>query len=299
MTTRAVLCVCVLGLVACGGESGGDGGDTDAGGARDAGGEVGMDVASDAGASSSDGGIVPDAASSDGGDSEVDGGPELDGGSELDAGTERDGGSQLDGGRTGPVPGPGDLVIVEIQGNPQIADDEEAEYIELLNVSGRELDLQGVTIAHLNVPPSAMDPDASESFSTWRITPSVSVPVGGRVLLARSSGGFFGGATRDHVYGNIELHNGNFYNRIRLLVPGWDGSEPPAPEDLIDQVIIPPLAFDNPLRGRALQLDPDRVPSPTAASNDTMANFCYAAATDALAYRASNWGTPRAENRCD
>jgi hypothetical protein len=83
------------------------------------------------------------------------------------------------------------------------------------------------------------------------------------------------------------------------MVPSWDGTEPPADADLIDEVVTSVAAFDNPLRGRALQLDPDAVPSPSAASNDDPADWCYASAVDTLAYRASNWGTPRETNRCD
>jgi hypothetical protein len=128
----------------------------------------------------------------------------------------------------------------------------------------------------------------------------VVVAPGARALLARSSGGFFGGATRDHVYGGFVFSNGGAdMNRVRLMAPAWDGAEPPSAAFVVDEVIAPPGTFDNVLRGRAWQLDPDRVPAPTAGGNDDAADWCHAAATDALAYRASNWGTPRAANRCD
>lgn len=284
------LWVCVALLVGCGDD---EGEPPDAGAAPDAG-------AIDAG-TSSDAGTVGDAGVPEdgGGTSDEDAGtPEdgglLDGGA-LDGGTADAGGSDAGGG-TGPTPGPGDLVVVEIQGNPQMATDEQAEYVELLNVSGRELDLQGVQLAH--VAWSGGEPVASVGSHT--IASSVIVAPGARVLLARSGGGYFGGATRDYVYDGFAFSNGGaFQNRLRVMVPSWDGSEPPAAGDVVDEVRTPAGAFDNPVRGRALQLDPSAVPAPSAAGNDDPADWCHAAEVATLEYRAGNWGTPRGANRCD
>ena len=88
-------------------------------------------------------------------------------------------------------------------------------------------------------------------------------------------------------------------NRLRIMAPSWDGADATAAPFIVDEVIAPPGAFDNDLRGRAWQLDPDRVAAPTAAGNDDPADWCYAAAIDPLAYRTNNWGTPRDANRCD
>lgn len=268
----------------------------DASGARDA--QVvdsgSRDAASDSG--SSDGGATPEDAGAEL-DSGADDAGAMDGGATdagaADAGTSAD--ASMDGGALGSAPRAGDLVIMEIQGNPQMATDELAEYIELLNVSGRSLDLAGVELTFVSW--SGGEPVASVARHT--IATSVVVPAGSRVLLGRSSGGYFGTATPDYVYGGFVFANGDtFQNRVRLMVPGWDGTEPPAAADIVDEVRTEAGAFDNVLRGRALQLDPAAVPVPTAASNDDPADWCHAAAVASLEYWSSNWGTPRALDRC-
>lgn len=220
-----------------------------------------------------DGGVLPDG----GGPGDASGGP--------------------DGGGTGLEPGPGDLVFVEIQGNPQGTADTDAEYFELLNVSGRALDLEGCRLTHRQWAGSGMPP--VDSVGNHRIGSSVPVPIGGRVLLTRSNGGFFGGASRDYVYSGFELSNGGAdNNRIRLMAPSWDGNEPPDPSALVDEVITPAATFDNPVRGRAWQLDPSLVPNPSASNNDNAASWCHTSAVAGLAYWQSNWGTPGAANQC-
>lgn len=222
-----------------------------------------------------------------------DGGPGRDVGPGLDAivgGTDATSPSELE-------PVAGDLVFVEVQGNPQGTADTEAEYLELLNVSGRTLDLFGCRLLHLVWTGTGMAP--VRSVGNHLINAHVRVAPGERVLLTRGSGGYFGGAVRDEVYGAFELGNGSAENnRLRLMSPLWDGREPFAPSDLIDELIIPAATFDNPVRGRAWQLDPARVPTPTAEANDDPAAWCQTAATPALAYWMSNWGTPRAPNTC-
>lgn len=218
-----------------------------------------------------------------------------DAGVPADAGPD-DQGVALDGG-TGLEPGPGDLVFVEIQGNPQGTADTDAEYLELLNVSGRMLDLQGCRLTHRlwagGTPPV-------DSVGNHRINSSVPVAPGARVLLARSAGGYFGGATRDYVYSGFEFSNGGSdQNRIRLMAPSWDGVEPPDPSAIVDEVISPAATFDNPLRGRAWQLDPVQVPNPSASNNDLPTAWCHAAANAGLAYWQSNWGTPGQANACN
>lgn len=194
-------------------------------------------------------------------------------------------------------PGPGDLVIVEVQGNPQNAGDDQAEFVELVNVSGRPLDLEGCRLLHRVWSGMGMAP--VDSVGDHRVSRSVPVAPGARVLLARSNGGFFGGATRDYVYSGFELGNGGSdNNRLRLMAPSWDGVEPPDPDHLVDEVIAPLGAFDNDLRGRAWQLDPARAPMPSAAANDDATSWCHAPNAAGLAYWQSNWGTPGAENDC-
>ena len=187
-------------------------------------------------------------------------------------------------------------MIVEIQGNPQGADDAEAEYIEVRNVSGRALDLSGVVLAHVET--SGGMPVVSTSTHT--LTGSIPLADGGTLLLTRSSGGYFGGASPTATYGGFVFANGGSEsNRVRLYVPGWDGTEPPDASDLIDEVITPAGTFDNALRGRTWQLDPSEVAAPTAATNDDAADWCTTAESVPRAYWGSNWGTPGAPNDCD
>ncbi|MFK7986834.1 MAG: hypothetical protein AB8I08_12485 [Sandaracinaceae bacterium] len=259
-----------------GADAGADGGGTD-GGATDAGIDAGM---SDAG---TDGGET-DAGGTDAG---------TDGGG-TDAGTDA---GMADGGPvTGMTPVAGDLVIVEVQGNPTNVSDNQAEYFEVLNVSGRTLDLDGVWLAfHTWV---GGEPDVS--VSKTQISGTVLVSPGGRVLFGRSSGGFFGsGTTPDVTYSAFEFNNGQ-PNRLRLLVPTWGGTEPPAAADLIDGVVFEAGAFDNDLRGQAFQFNPS-VGAATPANNDDNSNWCHTSMSLApylMSGTRDNHGTPGAPNDC-
>lgn len=200
-----------------------------------------------------------------------------------------------DGGPGGLLPRSGDLVIVEIQGNPVRATDEQGEYLELLNVSGRALDLSGVTITHISFVGG--EPDVSADRHT--VVPSLIVEPGERVLLGSSDGGFFGDSDPDYVYSDILISNAETETtRFRLMVPDWDRSEPPNLLDVVDEVIVESRLFGNAVRGQAWQFDPARG-TPTAASNDDASNWCTTGMAPALAYRADNFGTPGAPNACE
>lgn len=196
-----------------------------------------------------------------------------------------------DTGGSGTTPVRGDFIISEVQGNPVRVDDEQAEYIELWNVSGRTLDLSGVQIAFVTFP--AGEPTESTAFHT--ISADSFFGAEEYVLISRGTGGFFGGtipvdSQEEFVFSNA------FSNRIRFMVPSWDGTEPPDPRDIIDEVIFEPGVFDNPVRGRALQLNP--IEPPTYENNDHPEAWCHAPENLALEYRGQNWGTPGAENEC-
>lgn len=193
-------------------------------------------------------------------------------------------------------PRAGDLVVVEIQGNPVRANDEEAEYIELVNVSGRALNLQGVVLAHHSWVGDT-PPDRSTSFHT--IDESVVVDAGGRALLVRSAGGFFGDADSDYAYDDFVFSNADTeFGRVRLMVARWDGTEPPAAGEVIDEVILEPRVFANAVRGRAWQFDEDAV-GPSTSRNDLPSNWCTASPVDVLEYRTENYGTPGMFNDCE
>lgn len=200
-----------------------------------------------------------------------------------------------DGGPGGLLPQAGDLAIVEIQGNPVRATDEQGEYLELLNVSGRVLDLSGVTITHISFVGG--EPDASADRHT--IVTTLFVEPGERVLLGSSDGGFFGEGDPDYVYSDILISNAETETtRFRLMVPDWDRAEPPNLLDVVDEVIVESRVFGNAVRGQAWQYDPARG-SATAASNDDAANWCTTDTASGLEYRAGNFGTPGAPNACD
>lgn len=262
-------------------------------GASDAG--LGQDAAALDATVAGDTGTPPDDAGLDAAVSDL--GFALDASAAVDSGILPDAGARPDAGASS-EPAPGDLVIVEIQGNPQNTADTDAEYVELLNVSSRSLNLEGCRLTH-RLWAGGMAP--VDSVGNHLINSAVNVGPGERVLLGRSGGGYFGaGVVPDYVYSGFEFSNGGSdNNRIRVMHPGWDGTEPPAPGDIIDEVIAPAGTFDNPLRGRSWQLDPGRVAAPTAASNDDPQSWCSAAANNGLAYWQSNWGTPRAANVCN
>ncbi|MEM7607559.1 MAG: hypothetical protein AAF411_19570, partial [Myxococcota bacterium] len=194
---------------------------------------------------------------------------------------------------SGSRPGPGELAVVEIQGNPVRANDDEAEYIELLNVSERALDLNGVSLAWRSF--TAGNPDPSAQIHA--IDESIVLAPGARALLGRSGGGFFGaGRDPDHIYEGVLFMNGDL-NRLRVLTPTWDGTEPPNASELIDEVLIEDPAFENNVRGRAYQFN-EAATSPSASANDDAINWCTSSTAETLEYRGENFGTPGAPNEC-
>lgn len=201
----------------------------------------------------------------------------------------------VDGGPGGLVPQPGDLVIVEIQGNPVRATDEQAEYIEVQNVSGRVIDLRGVTLTHI----SFVGGEPVVSVDQHVLATTLFVDPGARVLLASSDGGFFGSGDPDYVYSDILISNAETETtRLRLMVPGWGGMEPPNGLDVVDEVIVESRVFGNAVRGQAWQFNPARG-TPSAASNDDASNWCTTGTSPALEYRGGNFGTPGTSNECD
>lgn len=202
-------------------------------------------------------------------------------------------------GPTGDPPAAGELVIVEIQGNPNALVDDDAEYIEVLNVSGKSLDLNGVTVAYHDWPGG----EPARSSATFTFTESIVVADGERALLARSSNTTLnGGITPDAVYDTVLVTNSASRDaRIRLYTASWSGNEPPAASEIIDAVPIPAATFENTVRGRAWQLDPGQVSAPTAADNDTASNWCQTVESTgtALEYATGNFGTPGTDNQCN
>lgn len=167
-----------------------------------------------------------------------------------------------------PPPSAGDLVITEIMANPAspIYDDD-GEWFEILNVSGQDLDIQGLT---------ARD-QGTNSFT---------LPTGAPIILA--AGDYFvmgrngdpalnGGVTLDYQYSS-QMQLANSDDEIILEVGGV----------LIDEVAYDDLTF--PLAsGASMSLDPGLL---TATDNDLAASWCEATTQ----YATDNLGTPGAAN---
>lgn len=187
---------------------------------------------------------------------------------------------------------PGDLVIIEVQGNPQNLDDENAEYLELYNRRDHPVQLSGVTIAYAQWTSGGIGPAISSS--TWPLVTDSVVPAKGRALLVRTDHtGKNGGLTPDATYGGTVISNGaSTDSRIRLLVSEYSDET----SGLIDEMVFPGDTFGNDLRGRSLQFDTLTVPDPTAADNENSEYLCYTPANDARKYSEGNWGSPGTAN---
>jgi hypothetical protein len=201
--------------------------------------------------------------------------------------------STVDGGGGG---GGGQLVITEIMPNPVNIADTSGEYIEIQNVSAQTVDLSGVTIAYAEWTGGTAEPDASSA--TFTVSGSVVVPSGARVVLARSGNPGF---PEDSTYSNFVMSNSETVQfRLRLYTSTWDGSEPPAPQDVLDELQVAETVSTNANRGLSWQLDPAKVASPSPASNDDPANFCLSSNGNAgIEYTTGNFGTPGLANDCN
>lgn len=254
--------------------------------------DLGPDAAPDASPDSSDD-LAGDLATPDASDVASDAIPDFAADPDVTADT-TDAGDEPDA-EAGPAPRPGDIVIVEIGGNPVGTGDNVGEFFEIVNVSGRELALDGVTIAYHQWTASGSEP--TRSVTRAELTTTRMLAVGERVILGPSGGHGF---STDVRYPVFEITNAeSMAARVRLYTPSWDGTEPPAPAHLIDGVTIPAGTFGNDNRGRSWQLFPAGAAAPTAANNDIASNWCLTATSVSLEYAANNYGTPGAPNDCN
>ncbi|MEM6291064.1 MAG: lamin tail domain-containing protein [Myxococcota bacterium] len=158
------------------------------------------------------------------------------------------------------APQAGDLVITELQPNPDVVTDDAGEWFELLSVAATPLELGGCTLADLD----------SDSHT---VAGSLVIPAGGVVVLARAAAGN-GGLAPDYVYGNdLSLANGD--DELSISCGGV----------VIDEVVY---AGSWPFgAGAAAQLDPA-----AGASNDDPSQWC----TATTAYGDGDLGSPGAPN---
>ena len=187
---------------------------------------------------------------------------------------------------------PGDLVIIEVQGNPHNLVDENAEYIEIYNRRSHPVALSGVTIGYAQWDNTGLAPVSSADFHP--LVTEFEVPAKDTALLVRSADtGLNGGLTPDVVYGGTVINNGLAHDcRIRLLVDGYSDET----SGLIDEMVFPGATFQNDLRGRSYQFDMPTVPNPTAADNENDEYLCHTPAVEARQYSLGNWGTPGTGN---
>ena len=142
------------------------------------------------------------------------------------------------------APQAGDLVIAELQPNPDVVSDDAGEWFELLSLAELPLDLDGCTLS-------------DQDSDSHTIVGSVVVPAGGVVLFARAAAGN-GGVTPDYVYGNdLSLANGD--DELALTCDGI----------VVDEVVYAGGWPFN--QGAAAQLDPG-----AGANNDDPSQWCTA-----------------------
>ena len=157
----------------------------------------------------------------------------------------------------------GDVVVTEIMSDPNGADGN-LEWFEVLNVSGKSVDLLGWTIT-------------DQSSDSHTVSGSVLVPPGGSAVLGASTDvSVNGGAPVDYAYGaDITLDS---IDALILTEPGFG--------TMIDTVVWTTGWFG--AEGLSLELQ-----IADAASNDSAANWCSTAASS---YGAGGSGTPASAN---
>jgi hypothetical protein len=168
---------------------------------------------------------------------------------------------------TDPTPEPGDLLITEIMRDPETLSDYDAEWFEILNISGHSLDLQGMTVR-----------DAGSNTFTLPTGSPLLVADGQYFVMGRNGDqGTNGGVTIDYVYGS-QMMLGNGEDEIILEHTS----------QLIDAVYFDDTQFPH-TAGASMTLDASHF---NTADNDTGANWC----NGTTVYTTDNHGTPGAEN---
>jgi len=182
------------------------------------------------------------------------------GGVEADNGVDDD----CDGAVDEDFVSPNDLLITEVMTHPLALSERDAEWIEVQNVSSRNIDLKGWTLF--------------SGAETVVIGSSVSLPAGGgiAVLAANASDAANGGVGAAYGYGGDAIHLDDA-DSVGLLINGttifdvtWDESWPVT-------------------AGTSLTLDPDHF---TATEARTASWWC----TSATALADGDYGTPGASN---
>ena len=160
----------------------------------------------------------------------------------------------------GSAPAAGELVITELQPDPDAVADETGEWFEVLNLSAGAVDLSGCELA-------------DQGTDSHTIVGSVVVEPGAYAVLGRSES-TNGGVTLDYVYGT-DISLGNSGDELAIRCAGA----------LIDEVVyLGSWPFG---AGTATQLD-----ASAGAANDDVGQWCEATAV----YGDGDLGTPGSAN---
>ena len=158
------------------------------------------------------------------------------------------------------APAAGELVITELQPDPDAVADETGEWFEVLNLSAGAVDLSGCELA-------------DQGTDSHTIVGSVVVEPGAYAVLGRSES-TNGGVTLDYVYGT-DISLGNSGDELAIRCAGA----------LIDEVVyLGSWPFG---AGAATQLD-----ASAGAANDDVGQWCEATAV----YGDGDLGTPGSAN---
>jgi len=158
------------------------------------------------------------------------------------------------------APGAGDVVITELQPDPDLVTDEAGEWFELLNLSAVAVELSGCELA-------------DQGTDSHTIAASVVIAPGGYAVLGRNASAN-GGVTLDYAYGG-DISLGNSGDELALRCGGV----------LVDEVVYTgSWPFGT---GASMQLDPA-----VGAANDSQSAWCESTSP----YGDGDLGTPGSAN---
>jgi hypothetical protein len=169
------------------------------------------------------------------------------------------------------APEAGEVIVTEIMQNPDVLYDNDGEWFEVHNLSGRTVDLDGCTV----------ESSTSNGPESFQIVGSSAIAPGGYFTLARSSDPKF---LTDYVYGTA-MNLNNYVDYVALIC-----ADPFTDEaTTIDEVAYDDGAtFPDPT-GASMSLSPDAY-SPS--DNDLGANWCESTSPFGL----GDLGTPGQPN---
>ncbi len=164
----------------------------------------------------------------------------------------------------------GDLFVNEVMNNPSPVADEQGEWFELVNTSGRDLDLDGLTIS---------DEDAT-SPQSFTVSGRLVVPAGGYVVFANNADSASnGGLSVDYAFDGTSFQLGNDSDEIVLSIDGVNIARLAYTEDWAGNA-----------KGYSMTLDADKL---TAADADQETSWCNATSSFGSD---GQFGTPGATN---